>query len=238
MSTQLVWFDRSGKQIGALGDQARSGDLELAPDGRRVAVSVFDLVRRTRDIWLFDIARGLRTRFTFDPADEFNSIWSPDGSRVVFNTRRKGHLDLYQKASSGAGAEEELLADDLDKYPLDWSPDGRFILFRVGAPRLETDLWVLPLFGDRKPFPFLQTPFNEVTGRFSPDGRWIVYGSNESGRNEVYVAPFPGPGGTVAGLGLPAAAGLGGGRDGKEIFYLGLRQQADGCHRQRRRFRF
>ncbi len=220
VSTQLVWFDRSGKQIGVLGDQDRSGDVALAPDGRRVAVSVFDLVRRTRDIWLFDIARGQRTRFTFDPADEFNSVWSPDGSRLAFNARRKGHLDLYQKASSGAGAEEELLADNLDKYPLDWSPDGRFILLRVNTPKTGNDLWVLPLFGDRKPFPFLQTPFNEGTGRFSPDGRWIVYGSNESGRNEVYVAPFPGPGGKWQ---VSAAGGSGPrwGRDGKEIFYLG-----------------
>jgi eukaryotic-like serine/threonine-protein kinase len=220
-STQLVWFDRSGRQIGVLGDRERSGDVGLAPDGRRVAVSIFDLAQRTRDIWLFDIARGLRTRFTFDPADEFNSVWSPDGSRIAFNARRKGHLDLYQKASSGAGAEEALLADNLDKYPLDWSPDGRFILLRVNAPRTGNDLWVLPLFGDRKAFPFLQTPFNEGTGRFSPDGRWIVYGSNESGRNEVYVAPFPGAGGKWQ---VSAAGGSGPrwGRDGKEIFYLGL----------------
>ena len=230
--TQLAWFDRSGKQIGVLGDQARSGDLELAPDGRRLAVSLFDRARRGRDIWLFDIARGLRTRFTFDPADELAPVWSPDGRRVVFNARRKGHLDLYQKASSGAGAEEELLADGLDKTPLGWSPDGRFILFVAVAPKTGLDLWVLPLFGGRKPFPFLQTPFNEVPGRFSPDGRWIAYASNESGRNEVYVAPFPGLGGTpsaAAALGTPGGkwqVSTAGGnwprwrRDGKEIFYL------------------
>jgi len=218
-ATQLVWFDRSGKQIGVLGDRARSGDLELAPDGRRVAVSLFDPVQRVRDIWLLDVARGLRTRFTFDAAEELASVWSPDGSRVVFNSRRKGHLDLYQKASSGAGTEEELLADDLDKHPVDWSPDGRFILFAVAGPKTGADLWVLPLFGDRKPLPFLQTPFNESPGQFSPDGRWIAYSSNESGRYEVYVTPFPGPGGkwqvSTAGGDWPRW-----GRDGKEIFYL------------------
>ena len=217
VSTQLVWFDRSGKQIGLLGEQARSGDLSLAPDGRRVAVSVFDLVPRTRDIWLFDIARGLRTRFTFDLADEFASVWSPDGSRVVFNGRRKGHLDLYQKASSGAGAEEELLADGLDKYPTDWSPDGRFILYVVNAPKAGFDLWVLPLFGGRKPFPFLQTQFDEGPGLFSPDGRWIAYASNESGRAEVYVATFPGPGGKWQ---VSTAGGILPRWRGKEIFYL------------------
>ena len=216
---QLVWFDRSGKQIGVLGDRARSGDLELAPDGRRVAVSLFDPVQRARDIWLFDIARGLRTRFTFDAAEEFGSVWSPDGSRIVFNSRRKGHLDLYQKASSGAAAEEELLADDFDKSPVDWSPDGRFILFAVTAPKTGSDLWILPLFGDRKPLPFLQTPFNESPGQFSPDGRWIAYSSSESGRYEVYVTPFPGPGGKWQ---VSTAGGdwLRWRRDGKEIFYV------------------
>jgi serine/threonine protein kinase/Tol biopolymer transport system component len=217
--TRLVWFDRSGKQIGVLGDQARHGDLELTADGGRVAVSLFDRTRRGRDIWLFDIARGLRTHFTFDPAEELTSVWSPDGSRVVFNANRKGHWDLYQKASSGAGNEEELLADSLDKVPFDWSPDGRFILFGVGAFQAAADLWVLPLFGDRKPFPFLQTPFSEIPGRFSPDGRWIAYASNESGRYELYVGPFPGRGDkwqvSTAGGRWPRW-----GSDGKEIFYL------------------
>ena len=217
--TRLVWFDRSGKQIGVLGDEARHGDLELTADGGRVAVSLFDRTRRGRDIWLFDIARGLRTHFTFDPAEELTSVWSPDGSRVVFNANRKGHWDLYQKASSGAGNEEELLADSRDKVPFDWSPDGRFILFGVGAFQAAADLWVLPLSGDRKPFPFLQTPFSEIPGRFSPDGRWIAYASNESGRYEVYVAPF-------RGRGDKWQVSITGGRwprwrsDGKEIFYL------------------
>jgi Tol biopolymer transport system component len=182
-------------------------------------VSVFDPARRSRDIWLFDIARGLRTRFTFDAADELASIWSPDANRVVFNARRKSHLDLYQKRSSGEGAEEELLADSLDKYPADWSPDGRFILFSVTAPRTGFDLWVLPLVGDRKPFPFLQTEFNDILGQFSPDGRWIAYMSDEARREEVYVAPFPGAGGkwpvSAAGGSWPRWRG-----DGKEIFYL------------------
>jgi Tol biopolymer transport system component len=219
VSSQLVWFDRNGKQNGTLGNQARYRDLELAPDGGRVAVSLFDLARRDFDIWLLDIARGLRTRFTFDPADELTSVWSPDGSRVVFSSPRKGRFDLYQKASSGAGVEEDLLVDSLDKYPVDWSPDGRFVLFAVRAPKTGLDLWVLPL-ADRKAFPLLHTPFGEISGRFSADGRWIAYVSNESGRNEVYVTPFPGPGGkwqvSTAGGNQPRWR-----RDGKEMFYLG-----------------
>jgi serine/threonine protein kinase len=220
--SQLVWLDRTGKQIGVLGDSGRYGDLELSPDGKRASVSIPDQGGKGRDIWLYDVARGLRTRFTFDPADEFTSVWSPDGSRVVFNSRRKGHLDLFQKASSGAGTEEVLLEDNVDKYPESWSPDGRFILYSTGGNTPRTtgnDLFVLPLSGDRKPFPFLNTQFNEAQGQFSPDGRWIAYRSDESGRGEVYVAPFPGSGGKWQ-------ISTGGGiyprwrRDGTEILYF------------------
>jgi eukaryotic-like serine/threonine-protein kinase len=215
---QLMWFDRTGKQVGVLGDPAAYGDVVLSPDGKRVSVTIQDQVGKGMDVWLYDVARGLRTRFTFDPANALTSIWSPDGSRIVFNSNRKGHLDLYQKASSGAGTEEVLLEDNLSKYPVSWSPDGRFILYvTTGGP---TDkLFVLPLAGDRKPLPFLQTQFNENFGQFSPDGLWVAYVSGEPGRNEVYVAPFPGPGGkwqiSTAGGIRPRWR-----RDGAEIFYL------------------
>jgi Tol biopolymer transport system component len=215
VSSQLVWFDRSGKQVGMLGDAAAYSDLEFSPDAKRASVSIPE-AGKGRDIWLYDITRGLRTRFTFDPADELESIWSPDGSQIVFNSGRKGHLDLYQKASSGAGTEEVLVEDGLDKYPLSWSPDGRFILY---ADRTNNNLFVLPFSGDRKPFPFLKTQFNGVSAQFSPDGRWVAYQSNDPGRAEVYVAPFPGPGGprqiSTAGGSLPRWR-----RDGAEIFYL------------------
>jgi eukaryotic-like serine/threonine-protein kinase len=220
--SHLVWLDRAGKQIGVLGDSAAYSDLELSPDGKRVAVSIQVQAGKGRDIWLYDVARGLRTRFTFGPAAAVTSTWSPDGSRIVFTANPKGHLDLYQKSASGAGTEEVLLSDGLEKYAYSWSPDGRFILYNSGAgtPRTAGDIWVLPLSGDRKPFPFLQTQFNEVEGRFSPDNRWVAYFSNESGgKSEVYVAPFPGPGGkwqiSTAGGNSPRWR-----RDGAEIFYL------------------
>jgi Tol biopolymer transport system component/tRNA A-37 threonylcarbamoyl transferase component Bud32 len=219
-NSQLVWFDRTGKQIGVLGDSAVYSDLELSPDGKRASISISD--GKQADIWVYDVARGLRTRFTFDPANEWESIWSSDGSRIVFNSNRKGRYDLYQKASSGAGTEEVLLEDNLDKLPVSWSPDGRFILYVTGAntPRTGNDLFVLPLSGDRKSVPFLNTQFNEGLGQFSPDGRWVVYASNEAGRFEVYVAPFPGPGGkwqiSTGGGSWPRWR-----RDGAEIFYIG-----------------
>ena len=112
-----------------------------------------------------------------------------------------------------------LLEDNLDKYPTSWSPDGRFILYRTGGGQTGSELFVLPLSGDRKPVPFLNTQFNEGFGQFSPDGRWVAYRSNESGRNEIYVAPFPGPGGkwqiSTAGGDRPRWR-----HDGTEIFYL------------------
>jgi serine/threonine protein kinase/Tol biopolymer transport system component len=219
-SQQLVWFDRTGKKIGVLGNPAVSSDLELSPDGKRASVSIPGQAGNTRDIWLYDVARGLPTRFTFGTAIAFASIWSPDGSRIVFESSRKGHYDLYQKPVNGTGTEEVLLEDNLDKVPVSWSPDGRFILYVTlgGAPKGD-DLLVLPLSGDRKPFPFLNTEFNEVNGRFSPDGRWVVYQSDESGKFEVYVAPFPGPGektqiSTTGGI-QPRWR-----HDGTEIFYL------------------
>jgi len=166
------------------------------------------------------VARDRRTRFTFDPAEERVSVWSPDGSRIAFSSNRKGHFDIYQKASSGAGSEELLLESDFDKQPTSWSNDGRFLLYWSTDPKTQADIWVLPLSGDRKPFPFLNTEFNEGNGQFSPDGRWIAYFSTESGRVELYVAPFPGPGGkrqiSTSGA-TPPARWRG---DGKEIFYL------------------
>jgi len=217
--SQLTWFDRSGKQIGTLGDSAIYSDLELSPDGKRALVSV--AAGAPRDIWIYDVVRGLKTRFTFDPAQELESVWSPDGSQVVFDSNRKGHFDLYQKASDGSGTEQVLLEDNLDKYPVSWSPDGRFLLYRSFGSTTGNDLFVLPLTGDRKPVPFVNTQFGENYGQFSPDGRWIAYASNESGEVEIYVAPFPGPGGkrqvSTAGGTLPRWR-----RDGMEIFYVTL----------------
>ena len=216
-SSRLVWFDRTGKQIGVLGDAAAYTDLELSPDAKQASFSMPDGLQR--DLWLYNVTRGLRTRFTFGPANALVSIWSPDGSRIVFNSSRKGHLDLYQKSFSGGGTEEVLLEDNVNKDPTSWSPDGRLILYSTVGPQTGADLFILPLSGDRKPFPFLKTQFNEDYGQFSPDGRWVAYLSNESGKYEVYVIPFPGPGGkwqiSTAGGFFPRWR-----RDGTEIFYL------------------
>ena len=215
----LMGVHRRGTQIALLGDQADYTDVELSPDGQRVAVSVLDPAEETRDLWLYDVKRELRTRFTFDSANEFEPIWSPNGDRLAF-ARSRASVDLYQKASSGLGSEDALLEGGLGKFPSDWSPDGRFILFIAGGAAIaRSDLLVLPLFGDRKPFPFLETSFTETRGRFSPDGRWIAYASDESGQREIYVTRFAEPGEkrrvSTAGGVWPRWR-----RDGREIFYL------------------
>jgi eukaryotic-like serine/threonine-protein kinase len=216
---QLAWFDRSGKEIGTLGapDENDLHNPELSPDGSRVAVD--RTVQGKMDIWLIDAALGVRRRFTFDAANNNYPIWSPDGSRIVFGAIRESPWNLYQKASSGAGTDELLLESSLFKFPLDWSPDSQFLLYVQTDPKTGRDLWVLPLSGERKPFPFIATSFDERIGQFSPDGRWLAYESNESGPYEVYVRAFPGPGGKWQ-ISIRGGISPRWRRDGRELFYI------------------
>ena len=216
--SEIVSFDRQGKQIASLGAPAAYGGvLALSRDGKRMAVpigiSIFD-------IWLYDLSSGNSSRFTFDPADDFDSIWSPDESHIVFSSSRTGPYQLYYKSSSGMGSEEQILHTANWDRPNDWSHDGRYLLYEETDPKTRLDLWVLPMQGDRKPFPFLKSDANEAQAKFSPDGRWIAYCSDESGRPEVYVQPFltqvkgKWQVSTNGGL-LPKWR-----RDGKELFYI------------------
>jgi serine/threonine protein kinase/Tol biopolymer transport system component len=219
---QLTWFDRAGRVLGTLGEPAQYINVALSPDERRVAVSLATGSPENVDIWTIDIARNVRSRLTVDPGTDVSPLWSPDGTRIAFQGSRAGHaISLRQISSDGTGA-EALLLDGSGSFtitPSDWSADGRFIAY---APRSagQSDIWVLPLFGDRKPFPLTQTAFKETTPAFSPDGRWIAYTSNEDGRDNIYVQPFPGPGAKY-----PVSRD-GGGQprwraDGKELFYVG-----------------
>jgi Tol biopolymer transport system component len=216
--TQLVWFDRAGKQLDTVGAAGHYSDIRLSPDGKRVAFQRLDTEKGASDIWLIELARGTTSRLTFDPANDGDAVWSPDGGRVVFSSMREGLPNLYQKLSSGAGGEELLLKTEDAKIANDWSPDGRHVLYNAMS-RQSSDLWVLPLFGERRPEPFARTDFQEGGGRFSPDGRWIAYISNESGKYEVYVQSFPASGGkwqvSNGGGGSPRWR-----RDGRELFYL------------------
>ncbi|HZM89403.1 MAG TPA: hypothetical protein VFF31_22970, partial [Blastocatellia bacterium] len=189
---------------------------------KRVAVERGELQGQggSSDIWLFETGpRGAMDRFTSDPAQDIDPLWSPDGSRIVFSSDRDGPLNLYQRAVSATGGDEPLLKSDNGKSPNDWSVDGRFILYSEQDPKTGLDLWVLALSGEQKREPFLRTDFSELQGQFSPDGKWIAYASIESGRWEVYVRSFPDRGGK-----WPVSTN--GGvqpkwrRDGKELFYI------------------
>jgi Tol biopolymer transport system component len=198
---QHTWFDRQGKATGTFGEPNNDGGVALSPDGTRAAER--DAAPQTRgDIWLLDFARGTRTRLTFRQNLGSSPVWSPDGSRIAFSSGDS--IDtIYEKSASGAGEERELLKKPGEiKFPTSWSHDGRFLLYNTFlVPQTGSDLWVLPLEGDRKPVLLLGTNFNEGNGTFSPDGRWVAYASNESGRNEVYVRPFVASGTSAKGGG-------------------------------------
>jgi serine/threonine protein kinase len=198
---QHTWFDRQGKPTGTFGEPNGDSGVRLSPDGTRAAER--DAGERTRgDIWLLDFARGVRTRLTFRQNLGSSPVWSPDGSRIAFSAGDS--IDtIYEKSASGAGEEKELLKKPGEiKEPTSWSPDGRFLLYTTeNVPKTGVDLWVLPLEGDRKAVPLLRTDFNEGLGDFSPDGRWVAYVSNESGRNEIYVRPFVASGASGPSLG-------------------------------------
>jgi serine/threonine protein kinase len=222
---QLAWVDRSGTARGTVGPQDSTlNNPTVSFDGGRVAVSRG--LQGSEDIWLFD---GLReSRFTFDAGSERYPVWSGDGARITFSVGQSATLGLYQKRSNGAGGAERVVALDQPTVSTSWSKDGRFMLFNSVDPLTNVDMWAAGTTGDRTPSVFLKTPFREGYGMFSPDGRWVAYQSNETGRPEIYVRPFVPPSESAS---AAQAAGqwqisAGGGihpvwrHDGKELYYL------------------
>ena len=230
---QLTWVDRTGKTLSTLGQPGLLEPPELSPDGQRVALAIMQ--NSNRDVWIGDVTRGLMARATFDPASDSSAVWSPGADRIAFGSERGssgGYSDIYQRLASGAGRDELVLSTPNAKFPFAWTPDGKSILFVMSGTK-GFELWGVPVEGDRpstssgrpepaegrKPFPYLQSGFNVGNAQLSPDGRWVAYTSNESGRYEIYVQNFP-----VASA--KAQVSLEGGnqprwrRDGKELFYM------------------
>jgi eukaryotic-like serine/threonine-protein kinase len=228
---QLVWYDRSGRQVGAVPGTDSYSDPHLSHDGKILAYS---LESPEMDIWLYDVVRGVKTRFTFSSGPfmgNMSPVWSPEGSRIAYTSIRNGGFGIYARAADGSGREEALVPPGPEQiYALDWSPDGKFIAY-VDWQLVGSGIQVIPLNGTHKPtlfrqfdhaqqLPQPQTLFQTVA-RFSPDGKWVAYCSSESGKFQVYISPFPGPGGkwqvSTDGGWFPQWR-----RDGRELFYVGL----------------
>jgi tricorn protease-like protein len=223
-NTDLLWIDRRGQlsSIGGLPPGRYTG-LSLSPGGDRAALERFGGVSRS-DLWTVDLRRGSATRLTFDPGNEQNPLWSPDGTRLLYSSDRLGSINFFVRNLNGGSSDEVVYRSNapLGPTPLDWSRDGRHVLFQVSNPQSGPDLWALPLFGDRKAFPYLNSRFTEAQAKFSPDGKWVAYVCDESGLPEIYVQSFPKPDERrqiSTGTGVAPFWS----RDGKEIVYGTLR---------------
>ena len=197
---RLTWFDRAGNSLNSVGAEGDYSDFRLSPNGETLAASLVDPKAWNPDIWLIDLMRGGPSRFTVGSALNAAPVWSPDGARIVFRTNREGQTELYAKSAAGGGNEEAVLTNEtqhaagIDSPNLvcsDWSPDGRYVIGSAPQQATGDDLWLIPLGGDRKPFKFLGPPSDQIHANFSPDGRYVAYSSNESGRFQVYVQTFP-----------------------------------------------
>jgi serine/threonine protein kinase len=220
----LYWYDRQGKQLGKVGSPEYASWPQLSPDGKRLALRLWTQPAGNFEIWAYDLSRGVHVRESFSGLTAFAPVWSPDGMQIGYShsAPQISGDHLYLLNAGGTGKEEPLeqpFLDSIANYPSSWSPDGSLLLFDRQDKTGKISVWVLPLKGSRKPYPFVETQFNAQMGKFSPDGRWIAYVSNDSGKDEVYVVPFPGPGGREQ-------VSTGGGtqprwrRDGRELFYL------------------
>jgi serine/threonine protein kinase len=219
--TELTWFDRKGSKLGQFGPVGEYGDVALSRDGNYVVVDrQQNAPEHNRDLWLLDLQRRTETRLTFDPRDDSDAVWSPDSKTIAFAANSPGGGVIYTRPANGGGSEEQLAAlpGKSPGYTRDWSFDGRFILFSVAQNGL--DIWAVPTTGERKPFPVLQSPFNEVEARLSPNGKWIAYQSDESRTQQVYVQPFP-PASSKWSISTTGGKQPRWRADGKELFYVG-----------------
>ena len=217
----LLWFTRDGKSAGAVAEQDRYFYPRLSPEGNRLAVTIFNGTSGTGDVWIFDLKRSSKTRLTFGPAIQHSPIWTPDGNTVFYSSNSKGGNHIYAKAADGSGSERTILeSSDATEVPVSFSPDGHYLAYqrRTGS-QTNNEVWVLPLIGERKPSPVVQSSFDDSSPAVSPDGKWMAYQGNESGRTEVYITAFPEGG-------AKWQASTNGGeearwrKDGKELFFL------------------
>ena len=220
---QLQWFDRNGKAGNTVGSVENYGNLDLSPKGDRAAVD--RITNNNRDIWVVDLERGAPLRVTFDAGSDWTASWSPDGSRLAYASSRAGQFTkIYEKSSTGSGIETALPPDDANAIPVHWSPDDKYIVFSRlrSTPQGGYDTWLLPLFGERKPIPYLESTFDRIQARVSPDGHYIAYTTNESGTFQIVVQTFPDPNGGKWPISADGGVEPKWKRDGRELYYLAL----------------
>jgi len=223
--SQLTWFDRAGKVLSKVGPLADHGNIELSPDGSRVAVAVVNRALRTRDIWMYQTASGMREQFTSSEADENWLIFSPDGARVAVNAFSREMSGLFTSPATMATPRKLLLDAPSGAWPVSWSPDGSSILVVTNSPKTSNDIWSLSLTGDATPQPFQRTEASENWAAFSPDGRWVAFSSTAGSDDpEVYVTRFPTPG-QIWRISADGGTQARWRRDGKEILYIAPDQQ-------------
>jgi serine/threonine protein kinase len=219
--TELVWSNRLGTRLGVVAPPGEYGNIALSPDESQVAFDRTEPSMAAADVWIMDLRRRSTSRLTSHPSVDNVPVWSADGQVVAFASERGGGLDIYQRPANQSEPDQPLLKLNAPPimFPADWSSDGRYLMYYRTDPKNQNDLWVLPLFGDRKPYALLQTEFNEWQGQFSPDGKWIAYVSDQSGTPQVYVQAFPKQTGTWP---ISTAGGMQPRwrRDGGELFYL------------------
>jgi len=211
----LVWVDREGVAEPLSSPPGPFWSPRLSPDGTRIAFGNFGFEQI--DIWLYEISRSILTRVTFEESSEGEALWTPDGARITFASDKSGRGSIYWIPADGSGAAERLSTVE-DAYPASWSPDGRVLAFVQESKSAGWDIWLLPREGE--PQPFIGSPFAEVWPTFSPDGRWLAYGSNQSGRFEIYVTPYPGPGPRIQ-VSTDGGTGPAWAPNGRELFYHG-----------------
>jgi eukaryotic-like serine/threonine-protein kinase len=219
---EVVWFDRRGNATPTGWAKQEYGGLRISPDAQEAAADIYDPRSGTADVWIYDLVRNVPRRFTADRVSERAAVWSPDSRRILFTTERGGSPNLFTKALDGSGDVQTVVRHPGPIFAEDWSPDARLIAYSVGTLKTGNDLWLKPLEGDQKEYPFLNSRFEELNARFSPDSNWLAFVSNEtSALPEIYIAP----------VGLPGQRkqlSIGGGtaprwrRDGKELFYMSV----------------
>jgi len=216
----LVWHDRTGKTLESIG-QGFFSQPSISPDTTKVAVAIYDLTWWTPDVWILDLARGTRTRFTFGPGAQASPVWQPDGQAIIYSSNTAGYSHVYRKNLNGKDPEALLETNGVREVPRSICRDGRYLAYTRGENTIKAkrEVWILPLFGDRKPFAFVQSQFDVADAAFSPDCKWVAFTSSDPGQPEVYVISFPDGA-------RKYQVSTGGGEsprwraDGKELFFL------------------